>query len=158
MQINDRIPSGNAHSHTSKAQEIKADIIVSAYNTSGNVQMALQVSPHLTLTRNLQVSPLVVISLISQMRKPTGGPSCICRANSLAPLQGVYLPTVTFPASHRETATQGTCLPKYGTPQPTLGNDRHTHGSSHRALRTCTESEHPVFLLVPAPTCKWQQL
>ena len=73
MRINDHIPSGSPHHHTSKAQEIKVGIIVSAYNMSGNVQMALQVLPHLTLTRNLQVSPLVIISLISQMRKPTGG-------------------------------------------------------------------------------------
>ena len=73
MQINDLIRSGSPHSHTSKAQEIKVGIIESAYNMSGNVQMALQGLPHLTLTRTLQVGPLVIINLISQMRKPSGG-------------------------------------------------------------------------------------
>ena len=116
MQINDLIASGSPHRHTSKAQEIKVGITVSAYNMSGNVQMALQVLPDLTLTRNLQVSPLVIISLISQMRKPMGVPSCICRTNTLAPLQGLCLSTVTFPASHHDTGHLGHMSPKVWHP------------------------------------------
>jgi len=125
---------------------------------SGNVQMALQVLPDLTLTRNLQVSPLVIISLISQMRKPMGVPSCICRTNTLAPLQGLCLSTVTFPASHHDTGHLGHMSPKVWHPTAHSWDYRCTHGSSHRALRTRTAPEQPVFLLVPAPTWEWPRL
>ena len=90
MHINTRIPNGSPHSCTPKTQEIKVGVIVSAYRMLGSVQRALQVLPHLILTRTLQVGVLVVINLISQMRKPTEVPSCACRANSLASLRGLY--------------------------------------------------------------------
>lgn len=78
------------HTQNKSKQEIKVGVIVSAYRTLGSVRRALQVLPHLILTRTLQVGVLVVINLISQMRKPTEVPSCTRRANSLASLQGLY--------------------------------------------------------------------
>lgn len=144
--------STQMHTQNKSKQEIKVGVIVSAYRMSGSVRRALQVLPHVIFTRTLQVGALVVINLISQMRKPTEVPSCTRTPNSLASLQGLYsqpgpsqLPTVTH-------ATPGYMVPHVWCPTP---HSWQPHTQTHPRLitpsppGTRTESGHTEFLPVP---------